>query len=209
MFDKEEGNLEEDYVDFDQPDDGVESTYYAVAVGRTIGIYKSWPKCYDSTNGYRGACYQKFKTKDKAEEFLILKNRNGTKEEIEDSDSLKPYQLDRRLYSNVAQFAAASPTTSRASIGTTRSVRRKRRLFAELNMRPTLTELQQDPPHEINKDNTQEQLVKELNYQCPTEQQKNLTLLIDSGMTIEDIRGIIKGWRNTSNASSTKTNVQR
>ena len=75
-------------------------------------------------------------------------------------------------------------------------------------MRPTLTESQQDPPQEIYKDNTQEQLVKKLKDQCPTEQHKNLTLLIDSRMTIEDIRRIIEGWCNT-NASSTKTNVQR
>ena len=77
-------------------------------------------------------------------------------------------------------------------------------------MRPTLTESQQDfQPHEIYRDNPQEQIMKELKEICPTEQHTNLTLLTDSGMTIKDIREIIKEWRNTSKASSTKTNVKR
>ena len=133
MFDAEEGNLKEDYVDFDQPDDGIESIYYAVAVGRKTGIFRSWPECYDSTNRYRGSLYQSFNTNEEAENFMIDKNRNRTREEIEDCDSLKPYQLERQLYSNVARFDAASPTTSRTSRGTTRSIR-KRRLFQQLTV---------------------------------------------------------------------------
>ena len=129
-------------------------------------------------------------------------------------DKSKPHQQDRKLYSNVAQFPATSPTASRSSKSTTRSVRRKRRLFAELNMRPTLTASQQDPPlQEIDKpypDNPQDQLLMELKEICPIEQHQNLTLLIDSGMTIEDIRDIITGWSTTSVASSsTKPNVRR
>ena len=80
-------------------------------------------------------------------------------------------------------------------------------------MRPTLTESQQDPPlREFDKpypDNPQEQLLMELMEICPIEQHQNLTLLIDSGMTIEDIRDIITGWCTTSVASSTKPNVRR
>ena len=80
-------------------------------------------------------------------------------------------------------------------------------------MRPTLTESQQDPSlQQIDKpypDNPQEQLLMELMEICPIEQHQNLTLLIDSGMTIEDIRDIITGWCTTSVASSTKPNVRR
>ena len=38
MFDAEELNVEEEYKDFEQPDDGLETKYYAVAVRRTTGI---------------------------------------------------------------------------------------------------------------------------------------------------------------------------
>ena len=55
MFDREEGNSEGDYEDFDQPDDGEENKFYAVAVGRTTGIFRSWTDCYDSTNGHKGS----------------------------------------------------------------------------------------------------------------------------------------------------------
>ena len=84
---------------------------------------------------------------------------------------------------------------------------RKRSLFQELNTRPTLTDSQLDPPQEIYEDNIQEQQNEELKDQCPKEQLNNLTLLLNSGIPIEEIKGIIDGWR--MKASSTKTNVQR
>ena len=84
---------------------------------------------------------------------------------------------------------------------------RKRRLFQEINTRPTLTDSQQDPPQEIYEDNTTEQQKEELKDNCPKEQLNNLTLLLNSGIPLEEIKGIIDGWRKK--ASSTKTNVQR
>ena len=206
MFDKEEENEEDDYEDFEQPDDGHGNKYYAILKGRSTGIVNSWPECYNSINEYKGALYQKFNTIEKAENFMLARTRNETSEEIEEFDSVGQNQQDRTSYSSTARFKAASPTTSRTSRGTTSSMRR-RRIFQEINTRPTLTDSQQDPPQEIYEDNTTEQQKEELKDNCPKEQLNNLILLLNSGIPLEEIKGIIDGWRKK--ASSTKTNVQR
>ena len=45
--------------------------YYAVANGKEIGIFLSWDDCKKSINGFKGAIYKKFDTKDDADMFLI------------------------------------------------------------------------------------------------------------------------------------------
>uniref|UniRef100_A0A6C0DRI2 ribonuclease H n=1 Tax=viral metagenome TaxID=1070528 RepID=A0A6C0DRI2_9ZZZZ len=52
-------------------------SYYAVAIGRNIGIFLSWPECNDSVKGYKGAIYKKFKTKLEAEEFIEKNKQNN------------------------------------------------------------------------------------------------------------------------------------
>ena len=34
--------------------------FYAVAKGRTTGIFLSWPECQESVKGFSGAVYKKF-----------------------------------------------------------------------------------------------------------------------------------------------------
>lgn len=43
--------------------------YYSVAKGRTIGIFESWPECKKSIDGFEGAVFKKFDTKEDAEKF--------------------------------------------------------------------------------------------------------------------------------------------
>ena len=43
--------------------------YYAVQKGRTPGIYLSWEACKAEVDGYSGAVYKKFKTREEAERF--------------------------------------------------------------------------------------------------------------------------------------------
>lgn len=45
-------------------------SYYAVARGRTPGIYTSWDACKLQTAGYSGAVFKKFKTEAEARAFL-------------------------------------------------------------------------------------------------------------------------------------------
>lgn len=46
--------------------------YYAVAVGVTPGIYRTWGKCLLLTKGYPKAKYQKFSTQKEAQKFIDL-----------------------------------------------------------------------------------------------------------------------------------------
>lgn len=45
-------------------------TFYAVANGRTIGIFLNWNDCNNSVKGYKNALYKKFDTKEKADNFI-------------------------------------------------------------------------------------------------------------------------------------------
>lgn len=46
------------------------SKYYAVKSGYIPGIYTSWDECKTQVNGYKGAIYKSFKTKQEAEQYL-------------------------------------------------------------------------------------------------------------------------------------------
>jgi ribonuclease HI len=43
--------------------------YYAVARGRTTGIFLNWDECNTSVKGYKNALFKKFDTKEEAENF--------------------------------------------------------------------------------------------------------------------------------------------
>jgi ribonuclease HI len=44
--------------------------YYAVANGRTIGVFSTWAECNQSVKGYKNAAYKKFDMKQDAEDFV-------------------------------------------------------------------------------------------------------------------------------------------
>jgi ribonuclease HI len=44
--------------------------FYAVAKGRTTGIFLTWPECQESVKGFSGSIYKKFDTKGDAEGFI-------------------------------------------------------------------------------------------------------------------------------------------
>jgi len=46
--------------------------FYAVANGKSIGIFLNWSDCSNSVKGYKNAIYKKFDTKEEAEEFIKL-----------------------------------------------------------------------------------------------------------------------------------------
>lgn len=45
-------------------------TFYAVANGRSIGVFTTWKDCCNSVKGYKNAIYKKFDTKESAECFI-------------------------------------------------------------------------------------------------------------------------------------------
>ncbi len=58
------------------------SKYYAVRVGRKLGIYTSWEDCKKQVVGYSGASYKSFSTLEEAENYL-----NIVIDEINDVDA--------------------------------------------------------------------------------------------------------------------------
>ena len=55
--------------------------YYAVKIGRTPGIYLSWADCKAQVNGYPGAIYKGFETKEEAmsREYAIKQMKRSEK----------------------------------------------------------------------------------------------------------------------------------
>jgi len=56
--------------------------YYAVKQGRIPGIFLTWEDCKKSTEGYPGAVFKSFPTKEEAENYL--KGQEGKREESND-----------------------------------------------------------------------------------------------------------------------------
>lgn len=48
--------------------------YYAVRKGHTIGIFETWDQCQKATNGYSGADFKSFPSREQAEAYLIGEN---------------------------------------------------------------------------------------------------------------------------------------
>jgi ribonuclease HI len=46
--------------------------YYAVAKGRTIGIFKTWTECQQSVKGFKNALFRKTDTLEEAETFIVV-----------------------------------------------------------------------------------------------------------------------------------------
>jgi len=50
--------------------------YYAVKRGRTMGVYDTWTECKANVNGYKGAVFKSFPTKQQANDFVWGMNDN-------------------------------------------------------------------------------------------------------------------------------------
>lgn len=58
--------------------------YYAVKKGRTPGIYTSWDTCKQMVDGFPGAIFKSFPTKEEAEAFLSLEgSTSASQKEIQ------------------------------------------------------------------------------------------------------------------------------
>ena len=48
-------------------------SYYAVAKGKTVGIFSTWNECQEQVKGCKGATYKKFSSLTEAEQFISEK----------------------------------------------------------------------------------------------------------------------------------------
>lgn len=63
--------------------------FYAVRKGKTTGIFLTWDECKAQVDGFSGAEYKSFSTKEEAEDFLLPQQKNKT--DIPDKDTLTIY----------------------------------------------------------------------------------------------------------------------
>lgn len=69
--------------------------FYAVANGRSIGIFRTWSECKESVEDFKSAKYKKFETLEEAQEFI----KNGSSLEKSDEVSLN---IDYYVYTDGA-----------------------------------------------------------------------------------------------------------
>jgi ribonuclease HI len=74
--------------------------YYAVAVGKTTGIFENWNECKLSVSGFRGAIYKKFDTRDEADTFI--KVNQISKSAIIPTSMIEPGEIDYYVYTDGA-----------------------------------------------------------------------------------------------------------
>ena len=66
--------------------------YYAVAVGKTVGIFTEWNDCKDQITGFPKSKYKKFKTKEEAEKYIVL-NSGKYDSKITDFFNIEPLNV--------------------------------------------------------------------------------------------------------------------
>lgn len=66
--------------------------YYAVRIGRTPGIYRSWDECKTMVDGYAGAIYKSFKLENDA--IAFMKGINNTKKTNTNTKSKEKASID-------------------------------------------------------------------------------------------------------------------
>jgi ribonuclease HI len=90
-------------------------SFYAVAIGKTPGVYTSWDECKLQVTGFKGAIYKKFANKHLAEQF-ILENGVKTIEEPSIIDAKEDFKTDYYVYTDGACSNNGRPN-AKAGIG--------------------------------------------------------------------------------------------
>ena len=71
--------------------------FYAVKVGRRIGILKTWEECLESVSAYPNAKYKGFSTREEAEAYLN-DTKIETKQNSEFIKSINESEDDNKIY---------------------------------------------------------------------------------------------------------------
>ncbi|MFM1524265.1 MULTISPECIES: ribonuclease H1 domain-containing protein [Helcococcus] len=77
--------------------------YYAVRVGRKIGVFSTWDECSKQVIGFKGAIYKSFFTKEEAENFVgNIEKKEISKDSIDDNEIIA--YVDGSYNINTGQF---------------------------------------------------------------------------------------------------------
>lgn len=75
--------------------------YYAVAKGKTPGIYLTWNDCKAQVDGFSGAVYKGFATVQEAEEFVARYGDRTTESVTDEKNNTEPISTDTHLVAYV------------------------------------------------------------------------------------------------------------
>lgn len=78
-------------------------SFYAVAKGKKIGIYKTWKECESQITGFKGSVYKKFNTKKEAQEF-IQNYKTNLKKESETESSESETASEKKIEKNIDYY---------------------------------------------------------------------------------------------------------
>lgn len=74
--------------------------YYAVKAGKKTGIFLTWEECKEQVNGFSGASYKSFTSKEEAENFL----NSGIKKTVPDKSGVIAY-VDGSYHIHTKEFS--------------------------------------------------------------------------------------------------------
>lgn len=82
--------------------------YYAVRTGKTPGIYLSWKECQAQIDGFSGAIYKSFLTREEAERFFNGEKQNinlSVKEEVFTNEEVVVAYVDGSFEQSIRKYA--------------------------------------------------------------------------------------------------------
>ena len=128
----------------------VQQDYFAVAVGRRTGVFKTWDELYNQVNGYPGARFEEFKSFKAALEYL--------RKEIPHDDSAAVFsEVRKRSFSVSRDFSM--PRTPQAT-------KRRKTLSKSEELKLTIQKLENEEAIVSNKikffENRKDKIAKEL-----------------------------------------------
>ena len=90
--------------------------YYAVSVGRKVGIYNTWKECQQQVKSFSGAKYKKFSTLHDAQKFIdtVKQEGQGNKKQMTDvfkyTNNITKKELNIRKRKSFESIASYSKT---------------------------------------------------------------------------------------------------
>ena len=91
------------------------SAYYAVAKGKTVGIFSTWGECQAEVKNFKGAIYKKFSSQGEAEQFI----RDKTGLPFAASGSAEASEPEPKKLKTEVPVASGMGNQIRAGIGRT------------------------------------------------------------------------------------------
>lgn len=93
--------------------------YYAVAIGRTPGVYTSWPQAQEAVIGWKGPKYKRFNTRAEAEAFVRTFGNANANTNSNSNSTIAPLEISSDESEDEVQEVAPPPAKKTKVTGVT------------------------------------------------------------------------------------------